>query len=32
MQIGEWVLRHACRQAQEWRKRLSDPLPIAVNL
>ncbi|MFS2002499.1 EAL domain-containing protein [Duganella sp. CT11-25] len=32
LQIGEWVLHHACRQAQEWRKRRSDPLPIAVNL
>lgn len=32
MQIGEWVLNRACRQAQEWRLRHGDPVPIAVNL
>jgi diguanylate cyclase (GGDEF)-like protein len=32
LQIGEWVLHHACRQAQEWRLRHGNPLPIAVNL
>jgi EAL domain-containing protein (putative c-di-GMP-specific phosphodiesterase class I) len=28
MQIGEWVLREACREAASWTR----PLPIAVNL
>ncbi|RFP13146.1 EAL domain-containing protein [Duganella sp. BJB488] len=32
LQIGEWVLHHACRQAQEWRQRHRNPMPIAVNL
>ena len=31
LEVGEWVLRTACRQIQEWR-RTSPPLPIAVNL
>ena len=30
--IGEWVLREACRQAEEWRQRGLPPLVIAVNL
>jgi diguanylate cyclase (GGDEF)-like protein len=28
MQIGEWVMREACRQAQSW----PEPLSVAVNL
>jgi diguanylate cyclase (GGDEF)-like protein len=28
MQIGEWVMREACRQAQAW----PEPLSVAVNL
>lgn len=31
-QIGEWVLREACRQAQEWRMRYRPDFHIAVNL
>jgi diguanylate cyclase (GGDEF)-like protein/PAS domain S-box-containing protein len=31
-QIGEWVLRSACRQAQAWREAGLAPIPIAVNL
>lgn len=31
-QIGEWVLREACRQACEWRGRYGDRFHIAVNL
>ncbi|HUR18388.1 MAG TPA: EAL domain-containing protein [Acidimicrobiales bacterium] len=32
--LGAWVLEEACRQAQEWRTRLSDrpPLVMAVNV
>ena len=32
LQIGEWVLHHACRQAQAWRERFGGALPMAVNL
>jgi len=32
LQIGEWVLHHACRQAQAWRERFGGALPVAVNL
>ncbi len=32
LQIGEWVLHQACRQAQQWNLRHGDPVPIAVNL
>lgn len=34
MPIGEWVLREACRQTQEWRSLRPDdqPLVIGVNL
>jgi diguanylate cyclase (GGDEF)-like protein len=32
LQIGEWVLHRACLQAQEWRLRHGNPLPVAVNL
>ncbi len=31
-QIGEWVLRTACRQAQDWRKSGQPPVRIAVNV
>jgi diguanylate cyclase (GGDEF)-like protein/PAS domain S-box-containing protein len=33
-QVGEWVLREACRQAAEWRAALGDaaPLPVHVNI
>jgi EAL domain-containing protein (putative c-di-GMP-specific phosphodiesterase class I) len=32
-QVGEWVLREACRQAAEWRAELGGaaPLPVHVN-
>lgn len=30
--IGRWVLRTACRQSLEWRRRGFAPLSIAVNL
>lgn len=30
--VGEWVLREACRQAQQWRKNRGNWLPIAVNV
>jgi diguanylate cyclase (GGDEF)-like protein/PAS domain S-box-containing protein len=32
VQIGDWVLREACRQAAEWRQAGLPPLLIAVNL
>jgi diguanylate cyclase (GGDEF)-like protein len=34
LRLGEFVLREACRQAAEWRRRLGDaaPLPVHVNL
>ncbi|MEE9545119.1 MAG: GGDEF domain-containing phosphodiesterase [Rhodospirillales bacterium] len=31
-QIGEWVLRTACRQAKEWNDIGPDPLFVTVNL
>src|SRR5690606_36371326 len=31
-QIGDWVLREACRQAQEWRERYHPNFHMAVNL
>lgn len=31
-QIGEWVLREACRQNQEWRKQGLIEITMAVNL
>jgi len=33
-QVGEWVLREACRQAAAWRRELGEraPLPVHVNL
>lgn len=30
--IGEWVLRHACRQAQEWQERGFAPIQMSVNI
>ncbi|MBB6445297.1 diguanylate cyclase (GGDEF)-like protein [Bacillus benzoevorans] len=32
MEIGEWVLKEACRQNKEWQDRGYKPLKIAVNL
>ncbi len=31
-QIGEWVLRTACRQAAQWRRDSNVSLPVAVNI
>ncbi|MDZ4253473.1 MAG: EAL domain-containing protein [Sulfuritalea sp.] len=30
--IGIWVMRQACQDAQSWRRRLGQDLPVAVNL
>jgi diguanylate cyclase (GGDEF)-like protein/PAS domain S-box-containing protein len=30
--IGQWVLREACRQLQNWLDEGIDPVPIAVNI
>lgn len=30
--IGEWVLRHACTQAQEWQERGFAPIQMSVNI
>lgn len=30
--IGEWVLREACRQVQEWSVRFGRPIWVSVNL
>jgi diguanylate cyclase (GGDEF)-like protein len=30
--IGAWVLEHACRAAVDWSRRWPDPLTIAVNV
>jgi diguanylate cyclase (GGDEF)-like protein len=30
--IGEWVLRHACRQSQEWQERGFAPIQMSVNI
>jgi diguanylate cyclase (GGDEF)-like protein len=32
IEIGEWVLKTACRQAADWRSRLGYDLTMAVNL
>src|SRR5580692_1481212 len=29
--VGEWVLRAACRQIHAWREEGVTPLPIAIN-
>nr|MEE4266567.1 EAL domain-containing protein [Candidatus Krumholzibacteria bacterium] len=31
-EIGAWVLEEACQQMQQWRRRGSPPLRVAVNL
>jgi EAL domain-containing protein (putative c-di-GMP-specific phosphodiesterase class I) len=31
-QVGEWVLREACRQNRQWQQDGLPPMPIAVNL
>lgn len=31
-EVGEWVLREACRQAQSWQSRDLPALPVAVNI
>ena len=31
-QVGEWVLREACRQNREWQRQGLPPIPMAVNL
>lgn len=30
--IGEWVLRHACTQAQDWQERGFAPIQMSVNI
>lgn len=30
--IGEWVLRHACRQAKDWREQGFAPIQMSVNI
>ncbi len=30
--IGEWVLRHACRQAKEWQEQGFAPIQMSVNI
>jgi diguanylate cyclase len=30
--IGEWVMRHACKQLSEWRREGKAPIGMAVNL
>lgn len=32
VQIGEWVLRRACRQAVEWQRAGLPPIPVSVNV
>ena len=32
VEIGEWVLRHACRQGQEWNRTAASPVRITVNV
>ncbi len=32
MQIGEWVIKEACRQSSEWRKKGYTPVRVSVNI
>ncbi|MFZ5510007.1 MAG: EAL domain-containing protein [Pseudomonadota bacterium] len=32
VEVGEWVIREACRQARRWREQLGVELRVAVNL
>ena len=32
VEIGEWVLREACGQAQRWQEAGIPPMPVAVNI
>jgi diguanylate cyclase (GGDEF)-like protein/PAS domain S-box-containing protein len=32
MQVGEWVVRSACRQIAQWHRTGLPPLPVAVNI
>jgi diguanylate cyclase len=32
LQIGEWVLREACRQAREWQLNGMAPMRVAINM
>jgi len=32
LEIGDWVLKHACQQIVDWRAAGFDPAPIAINV
>jgi len=32
MSVGDWVIRHACAQANKWQSMFKQPISIAVNL